>query len=63
MSEQAKGVNVKTPQNFDEGVDHESSTKVWVTEGHLHVGRGENVNRETRAIYAPGHWISATVVK
>lgn len=61
MSEQQKGVNVKTPEKHREGVDHERSTHVWVADGHLHVGRVSGGSHTSHAIYAPGQWLSATV--
>jgi hypothetical protein len=61
MSDKQKGVNVKTPQEFDDGIDHPGATRIWVGDGHLHVGRDASHDRETLAVYAPGQWSSATV--
>ena len=61
MSEQSKGVNVKTPTNFEDGIDHPNASQIHVSDGHLQVLRGGDSN--SIAIYAPGQWISAVVNK
>jgi hypothetical protein len=63
MTELQQGVNVKTPENLDDGVDHLKSNMIKVSDGHLIVGMGSVATHEVAAIYAPGRWLSAVVTR
>lgn len=60
MSDEQKGVVVKTPKDQTAGVTHQNGNAVKVVDGHLYVFDGHGIS-EPGAVYAPGSWHSATV--